>query len=84
MPTVAGLTYGLNDIRSYRTIYPAFTILGLIISVVFYSRVKERIVLPKRKIESVRIIDSLREISKNKYFWIINGAEWIVFLEILL
>lgn len=81
VPTVAGLTYGLNDIRSYRTIYPAFTILGLIISVVFYSRVKERIVLPKRKIESVRIIDSLREISKNKYFWIINGAEWIGFLE---
>lgn len=81
VPTVAGMTYGLNDIRSYRTIYPAFTVIGLIMSVVFYSKVKERIVLPKRKLESIRVIDSLREISKNKYFWIINGAEWVGFLE---
>lgn len=81
IPTVAGLTFGVNNIWTYRVIYPAFTIVGLVILLVFFPKLKERIILPKRPVEYVSIVDSLREVAKNKYFWIINSAGWIGFLE---
>lgn len=81
IPTIAGLTWGLNNIKTYRIIYPAFTVVGLIVSLIFFRHVKERLILPKKKIEYISIIDSIREVSKNKYFWIINSAAWIGFLE---
>ena len=81
IPTVAGLTFGMNNIGTYRIIYPAFTVVGLIILLIFFPKLKERIIMPKRAIEYVSIIDSLREVAKNKYFWIINSATWVGFLE---
>lgn len=81
IPTIAGLTYGLNNINTYRFVYPAFTIIGLIINTLFFKKVKERIILPKKKVEVVRFIDAIREVAKNKYFWIINSANWVAFLE---
>ena len=81
VPTIAGLTFGLNNIWTYRIIYPAFTLVGLVILLIFFPKLKERIILPKRPVEYVSITDSLREVAKNKYFWIINSAGWIGFLE---
>lgn len=81
IPTIAGLTFGMNNIWTYRIIYPAFTLVGLILLLIFFPKLNERIVLPKRGVEYVSIIDSLREVAKNKYFWIINSAQWIGFLE---
>ena len=81
IPTVAGLTFGINNIWTYRVIYPAFTLVGLVILLIFFPKLNERIILPKRPVEYVSIIDSLREVAKNKYFWIINSAGWIGFLE---
>lgn len=81
IPTVAGLTFGINNIWTYRVIYPAFTMVGLVILLVFFPKLKERIILPKRPVEYVSVVDSLREVAKNKYFWIINSAGWIGFLE---
>lgn len=81
IPMIAGWTWGLDSIWTYRYIYPLFTVIGLIISTVFFRKVKERLVLPKKKPEPVRMFDSLREIAKNKYYWIIQSANWVVFLE---
>lgn len=81
IPTVAGFTFGINNIWTYRVIYPAFTMVGLVILLIFFPKLKERIILPKRPVEYVSMIDSLREVAKNKYFWIINSAGWIGFLE---
>lgn len=81
IPTIAGLTFGLNNIKTYRLIYPIFTFVGLIINTIFFRHVKERLILPKKKLESIRLTDALREVAKNKYFWIINCATWIGFLE---
>lgn len=74
IPTIAGLTFGMNNINTYRLIYPVFTVIGLIINNIFFRKVKERLILPKNKVEYVRISDTIREVVKNKYFWIINGA----------
>lgn len=81
IPLVAGLTWGLNNIWTYRVIYPVFAVIGLIFNTVFFRKVKERLILPKKKPDPIRIIDAVREVAKNKYFWIIQAAAWIVFLE---
>ncbi|MBR3868816.1 MAG: MFS transporter [Clostridia bacterium] len=81
IPMIAGWTWGLNNIWTYRIIYPIFTIIGLIFSIVFFRKVKERLILPKKKPEPVRMLDAIREVAKNKYYWIIQAAAWVVFLE---
>lgn len=81
IPLIAGLTWGLNNIWTYRIIYPVFTIVGLIMATFFFRRVKERLILPKKKPEPVRMLDAIREVAKNKYYWIIQAAGWVVFLE---
>lgn len=81
IPMIAGWTWGLNNIWTYRIIYPIFTVIGLIFSIVFFRKVKERLILPKKKPEPVRMLDAIREVAKNKYFWIIQAAAWVVFLE---
>ena len=81
VPFIAGITWGLNNIWTYRVIYPVFTVIGLIIGTVFFRRVKERLILPKKKPEAVRMLDAIREVAKNKYYWIIQAAAWVVFLE---
>ncbi len=81
IPLVAGLTWGLNNIWTYRIIYPFFTVAGLIIGTIFFRKVKERLILPKKKPEPVRMFDAIREVAKNKYYWIIQAAAWVVFLE---
>ena len=81
IPLVAGLTWGLNNIWTYRIIYPAFTLVGLVFCTIFFRKVKERLILPKKKPEPIRMLDAIREVAKNKYFWIIQAAAWVVFLE---
>lgn len=81
IPLIAGLTWGLNNIWTYRIIYPVFTFIGLIISTIFFRKVKERLILPKKKPEPVRLFDAIREVAKNKYYWIIQAASWVAFLE---
>lgn len=81
IPTVAGWTFGLNNIQTYRIIYPGFTVVGLVVILIFFPKLKERIILPKKGLEYVSIADSVREVAKNKYFWIITSASWVGFLE---
>lgn len=82
IPLLAGMTWGLNNIWTYRVIYPVFVIIGLILNTIFFRKVKERLVLPKKPPEPIRIIDAVREVAKNKYYWIIQSAAWIGFLEV--
>lgn len=81
LPALAGMTWGRDNIWTYRVIYPCFTVIGLIMSLFFFSKVKERLILPKVKPEPVRMLDAIREVAKNKYYWMIQAASWIVFLE---
>ena len=81
IPILASLTGGLTSIRTYRIIYPIFGVIGVVLSLVFFGKVKERLILPKKKADPVRLIDAIREVAKNKYFWITQSASWVVFLE---
>ena len=81
VPTIAALTWGQNNIWTYRVVFPIFSIIGLFMSNFFFKRVKERLIMSKKKPEPVRMIDAIREVAKNKYYWIIQAAAWVVFLE---
>ena len=81
IPALAPLTGGLNNIATYRIIYPAFTVFGLVLTRFIYSGTKERIIYAKKEERSVRFVDAVRSVAKNKYFWITNVATWIGFLE---
>ena len=81
IPTIAGLTWGMDNIWTYRVIYPGFTVVGLVVLFIFTPKLKERLIVAKRPVEYVSLADSLREVAKNKYFWIINLGTWVGFLE---
>ena len=81
IPFVADKTWGLDNIMTYRIIYPIFSVIGLIMVTIFFAKVKERLILPKKKPEPVRMLDAIREVAKNKYYWIIQSASWVTFLE---
>lgn len=66
IPMIAGWTWGLNNIWTYRVIYPVFTVIGFIISTIFFRKVKERLILPKKKPEPVRMFDAIREVAKKQ------------------
>ncbi len=83
-PIVAGLAFGSNktDIRVYRLLYPIFGIIGILLCIVVYKYTEEKIIQARSHVIKINFIDALREVSKNKYFWIISLAGWIGFLEI--
>ena len=69
------------DIRVYRYTYPVFAILGIALTIIVYAHTEEKIVQAKTHTIQISFMDSLREVAKNKYFWIIACAGWLGFLE---
>lgn len=84
LPLVAKAITGDNtlyDMKVYRVLYPPMLIVGFLISIIIYVNTEERIIQPKNHTVSMSFADSLRSVSRNKYFWIISLAGWIGFLE---
>ncbi len=71
-----------NDIRVYRLLYPIISVIGILLCIVVYKYTEEKIIQARTHVISIRFIDALRAVAKNKYFWIISFATWIGFLEI--
>jgi Na+/melibiose symporter-like transporter len=72
----------LTDIRVYRITYPIFAIIGIALIIVVWANTTEKIVQAKTHTVQVRFTDALKEVAKNKYFWIISLAGWLGFLEL--
>ena len=66
----------------YRITYPIYAIIGIGLTIVVYANTKEKIVQAKTHTIQISFIDSLKEVAKNKYFWIISLAGWLGFLEL--
>lgn len=81
VPPLSTLTGGLNDIRTYRIIYPTLAVLGIILSYFSVFGTKERIVEAKTHVSNFKFSDAFRAVAKNKYFWITSMAGWLGFLE---
>ncbi|MCR5485180.1 MAG: MFS transporter [Clostridiales bacterium] len=72
----------VTDIRVYRISYPVFALIGIALTIVVYANTGEKIIQAKTHTIQVRFTDALREVAKNKYFWIISLAGWLGFLEL--
>lgn len=71
----------LYDINVYRIAYPIYAAIGIIGTVIVYANTQEKIVQAKTHTIQIGFWDSLKEVAKNKYFWIISLAGWLGFLE---
>lgn len=82
-PLIAQNLFHTNttDIRVYRLLYPILGVFGILLAIVVYKYTEEKIVQARTHIVQIKFTDALREVAKNKYFWIISLAGWIGFLE---
>ena len=82
-PIIAKNIFHTNttDIRVYRFLWPILAVLGILLCIVVYKYTEERIVQAKTHVIRIKFFDALREVAKNKYFWIISLAGWLGFLE---
>ncbi|MBQ7637651.1 MAG: MFS transporter [Clostridia bacterium] len=71
----------MYDLRVYQWLYPFIAVIGVAFIVLVYTRTEEKIVIAKTHPMKIRFFDALREVAKNKYFWIISLAGWLGFLE---
>ncbi|MDR1905913.1 MAG: MFS transporter [Clostridiales bacterium] len=78
MPLIAGAFFasgtasGMNNIMLYRIFFPICAIGGVIFVLFAYRGTKERTVVDKQYVNKVKFSDGVKELSKNKYFWIIT------------
>ena len=66
----------------YRITYPIYAVIGIALTIVVWANTKEKIVQAKTHTIQISFMDSLKEVAKNKYFWIIALAGWLGFLEL--
>ncbi len=71
----------MTDIRVFKLLYPILAVGGILLCLVVYRNTEEKIVQARTHVVKIRFIDALREVAKNKYFWIISLAGWLGFLE---
>lgn len=71
----------MYDLRVYQWLYPFIGIFGVVLIILVYARTEEKIVVAKTHKMKIKFTDALREVAKNKYFWIISLAGWLGFLE---
>ncbi|MBQ6420370.1 MAG: MFS transporter [Clostridia bacterium] len=71
----------IYDLRVYQWLYPFIAVSGVALIILVYARTEEKIVVAKTHQMKIRFTDALREVAKNKYFWIISLAGWLGFLE---
>ncbi len=74
-------TNDMYDIRIYQLLFPIVSVIGIVLSVVVFANTKEKIVQADTHITQISFMDAIKEVAKNKYFWIISLAGWIGFLE---
>lgn len=81
IPMLSKFTGGLNNIMTYRIIYPIIAIVGLALTYIAVFGTKERIIVAKTHVSHFKFSDAFRSVAKNKYFWITSLAGWLGFLE---
>ena len=82
IPLIAAmLKTNQTDIKVYRIAFPVIGVIGTLLVFIVYANTQEKIIQAKTHVIQIKFTDALREVAKNKYFWIISLATWIGFLE---
>lgn len=72
LPILAELTGGMTDFRTYRIFFPLFSVIGIVLSIITFKGTEEKIVVPKNYVAKVKFSEGIKQVAKNKYFWLIN------------
>ncbi len=78
MPALAGAFFavgtetGMNNILLYRIFFPICGVLGVVFVLFAYFGTEERTVVHKEFVSKVKFWEGAKELTKNKYFWIIT------------
>lgn len=72
LPILANLTGGMTSFKTYRVLFPIFSIVGIILSIITFIGTEEKIVVPKDYVAKVKFSEGVKQVAKNKYFWLIN------------
>ncbi len=72
LPILAELTGGMTDFKTYRIFFPIFSIFGIILSIITFKGTEEKIVVAKDYVAKVKFSEGIKQVAKNKYFWLIN------------
>ncbi len=72
IPILAQLTWGMTDFKTYRVFFPIFSAIGVLLSLITFKGTKEKIVVPKDYVAKVKFSEGIKQVSKNKYFWLLN------------
>ncbi|MBR0412884.1 MAG: MFS transporter [Eubacterium sp.] len=82
-PLIAQITKtDQSNILVYRIAYPIYAVIGIGLTIIVFANTQEKIVQAKTHTIQIRFVDALKEVAKNKYFWIISLAGWLGFLEL--
>lgn len=81
IPLLSQLTGGYTDIRTYRFIIVPMAVLGVSLNLFTAFGCKERVVTSQSYVQKVGVIEGVKEIYKNKHWWLRTAAGWIGFLE---
>lgn len=82
IPLLSQLTGGYTDIRTYRYIIVPMAVLGVSLNLFTAFGCKERVVTSQSYVQKVGVLEGVKEIYKNKHWWLRTVARWIGFLEV--
>lgn len=72
-PILAGLfPDGMRGFAAYRVLFPIFSAAGVLLGIITFRGTKEKIVVPPNYVAKVKFSEGIRQVAKNKYFWLIN------------
>lgn len=76
LPVFAGILFANSghqlNINLYRIFFPIAMVGGVVCSLFVVYGTKERVVVNQKYVAKVKFFDGAKELSKNKYFWIIT------------
>lgn len=81
LPILAGLTGGMTNIRTYRILFPIFSIIGVVLGLITFWGTEEKIVVSKDYVARVKFKEGIRQIATNKYFWSLNAYQILGILK---
>ena len=78
------LTYGMDNINTYKVIFPIAGMICVAMSLIMFFGTKERIIQEKKVKEKVGFLTGIQKSMKNKYFWIFNISNIVAFGRLLI
>ncbi|MDE6210696.1 MAG: MFS transporter [Clostridia bacterium] len=78
------LTYGMDNINTYKVVFPIVGLICVALSLVMFFGTKERIIQEKKVKEKIGFLAGIKKSMKNQYFWIFNISNILAFGRLLI